>query len=315
MPRSKPRSRLLAALALALCAACDGGDPPRLVVSTAPATSVAAAAPIVTTRVQLQNLGGRALLLDGLVPACGCASTAGMPARLDPGARAFVDVACRLPPTGSATFRELRLRSSDPAAPDQALRVSLPAAKIGPDPATLYFGYVAIGSSAIRDVALPDAVAIDGLPTPGPVFNYEPVPPRLAAGRSGLRVRFAPRGPGVVRATLDLGPAGTIDAIGVGYANVLAYPAEVRVPSPAHAGNLPAITLIGIGTEPLDVTRIDYPAGLGGELRTVVPGHQFRLVLRARGGGTTAGDAIRLRTGDVEEPVVSIPVVRDQPAS
>ena len=70
---------------------------------------------------------------------------------------------------------------------------------------------------------------------------------------------------------------------------------------------------MGLGADPLEITRVEYPPGLAGELRTITPGRQLRLALHTR--GRAADDSqgaavIRLHTSSSEEPVLSIPVVR-----
>jgi hypothetical protein len=186
--------------------------------------------------------------------------------------------------------------------------VALAGDSAGPDPSALYFGYVPIGKSALLDVVLPVAPSLDRIAAPAQAeVSLETMPTR-ADGAHGARVRFTPRVAGVVRTTIDLGPAGgALPVIGVGYASVVAFPAEIRVPSSTGAG-MPAITVMGFGDEPLAITHIDYPAGLAGELRTVLPGRQFRLVVRGRAdvGGIPA---IRLWGESGDDPILTIPVL------
>jgi hypothetical protein len=299
---------------MALAIACGRSDPPRLTVSPLPASGKAS----VDARYQLRNVGGQALALDGVVPACGCAATSQLPETLAPGASSRLDVRCRSPRTVGDVVRELRLRSSDPSNPEIAISVTLAGARDGPDPATLYFGYVPVGESLTRDVVLPMAVAAESLTPPAEAgLTIEPMPLR-ADGAHGVRVRFAPRVAGVVRADLDLGPAGgVLPVTAVGYGSVLAFPAEVRLSSAAGAAGLPAITIMGLGAEPLAITQVDYPPGLAGELRTVIPGQQFRLALRGRLHADAtgfSGAAIRLRRDAGGDPLLTIPVV-SAPAS
>jgi hypothetical protein len=205
------------------------------------------------------------------------------------------------------TKREIVLRTSDPHEPATVLYEPLPGIGQGAAPAAVYFGYVAVGGAATRDVVLPSAVAFDSLarPTDGSL-TLEPMPSR-ADGARGVRVRFAPTRAGTVRAALDLGPGvGPLPLVAVGYDGVMAMPSEVRLPI-AGSGALPMITLVGTGAAPLALGRVEYPDGIQGELRTIVPGKQARLVLRARGSAARSG-AIRVLGADGATPLVTIPV-------
>lgn len=297
--------RLVVAL-MALMVACGRSDPPRLEVSPLPASARASA---VDLRYQLRNVGGRTLTLEGLAPACGCAPISRLPEMLAPGAASVLEVQCRPPGAGRDVVRKLRLRSSDPSNPETALRIPLVGRGAGPEPAALYFGYVSVGESAVRDVVLPVAVAVGGLTLPAQsALGVEPLPVR-ADGASGVRVRFTPRVPGVMRATIDLGSAaGVLPVVAVGYDGVLAFPAEIRLARATGAAGLPVITVIGLGDEPLAITHVDYPPGLAGELRTVIPGRQFRLVLRGRADAVGAA-AIRLRRDPASAAFLTIPIV------
>jgi hypothetical protein len=111
---------------------------------------------------------------------------------------------------------------------------------------------------------------------------------------------------------LDLGPAiARLLVTGVGHGGVLAFPAAVHIRS-TGSGALPAITIKGIGDVPIDAPRVEYPEGLSGELRTVAPGRQFRLVLRTRG-PVGVGAAIRIHAGAPGEPVLVVPVDAARP--
>ena len=301
MRRSDPRRAALVVLALA--AACGGGAPPRLEVGAS--TVAPDDRHVVAVRVDLRNAGDRALLLDGVVPACGCTTVAPLPNELAPAATTSLALACRAPRAAGRVVRATRVRSSDPASPDTAVPVALDGVATAADPPALYFGYVAVGDSVTRDVVLASAVAPAVLPPAPAGFAIEPLPPR-ADGATGLRMRFTPSAPGVTRARLDFGPNGTLAATGVGYRDVLAFPAELVLPAATGARSLGGVTLMGLGVDPLEITRVEYPPGLAGELRTVVPGRQFRLVLRTRGGD--AGGAIRLHTDSSDEPTVTIPI-------
>lgn len=293
-------------LLFALAAGCDGNEPPYLKATALPASAPVAGA--TELRVQLRNIGGRTLALDGVGRVCGCTATNALPAVLAPGASAMLDLRCLAPRTATAATREIVLRTSDPHAPSTVLSGPVPGIGPGPAPAAAYFGYVAVGGFAVRDVVLPTAVAIDSLAPPADgALTIEPMPTR-ADGARGVRVRFAPTRAGVVRATLDLGPGiGPLPAVGVGYAAVMAMPSEVRLPI-AGKGSLPAVTLVGVGAKPLSIGRIEYPAGMQGDLRTVVQGKQARLVLRARGTAAARG-TIRVFGTDGATALIAIPVL------
>lgn len=315
MPPCSPESRraAIAVVLAAVVAACGRSDPPRLRAVALPgASAMAAAAATVEARYQLQNVGGRTLRLDGVVPACGCRSLSPLPERLAAGASTVLTIACRSPRTVTDAVRELHVRSSDPSAIDTALPVTLPGGRAGPEPSALYFGYVAVGESATLDVVLPAAVALASLAPPSdPSLMLEALPARRD-GRPGVRVRFTPRTAGVLRADLDLGPdAARVAVAGIGHRGVLAFPAELAA---ATASSPSIITVMGIDDEPLVLTHVDYPPGITGELRAVLPGRQYRLTLYVRRGLVPPSDAaIRLRTGAGSEPVVSIPVARQGP--
>lgn len=311
--RRTDRRLVFALVVLALACACGRSDTPRLKVTALPANESPSATEVLV-RYQLRNVGGRPLTLDGAAPVCGCVSASPLPAMLAPGASTFLDLQCRSPRTGGSAARELRLLSSDPSAPETLLRITLPARGPGADPAALYFGYVAVGDSAVQDVVLPAPVAIESVALPAEsALAVELMPARVDAPY-GVRVRLTPRVPGVLRATIDLGAAlGALPIVAVAHAGLLAFPPEIRVPSGRGTG-LPAITLVDLGDEPAKITRVDYPPGLTGELRTVTPGRQFRLVLRGRGYVGTGRAAISLR-GAAGEPLVTIPVVGSEPGA
>lgn len=307
------RAERAAALALVvvLAAGCGGNETPHLKATALPAAVPVAG--VTDLRVQLRNIGGRTLALDGVGRVCGCIATNDLPEALAPGASAMLDLRCRAPRSAAAVKREIVLRTSDPHEPATVLSEPLPGIGPGPAPAAVYLGYVAVGGAATRDVVLPTSVALESLARPADgALAIEPMPTR-ADGARGVRVRFAPTRPGVVRATLDLGPGlGPLPVVAVGYDGVLAMPSEVRLPTTGDAA-LPAITLVGVGAAPLAIGRVEYPAGVQGELRTVVPGRQFRLVLRSRGSGAlgarTAGTVIRVLGADGATPVLTIPVL------
>jgi hypothetical protein len=291
-----PRAdRWLGLLAFAL--ACARSDPPNLKTSLLPGARPT------EIRYQLRNVGGRPLALDGVAPICGCAAVTPLPEVLASGASTMLDVRCRAP-RGDAATRELRIRTSDPGATETVLPITLPGAGVGPEPAALYLGYVRVGESVVRDVVLPAPIPVASLVAPVETgLAIEPMPARGDAPY-GVRVRLTPSAPGVLRATIDLGPAGPLPVVAVVHAGILAFPAEVR--APRRSGGVPPITLVGLGDEPLAIARVDYPPGLGGELRTVSPGRQYRLVLRGRGSGAPGPISLRNAAG---APLLVIPVV------
>lgn len=293
---------------LALLAACGGGTPARLEVTPSTVAAERSSNASIEARYQLRNGGDRPLLLDGVVPACGCRATARLPPALAPGATTSLVLGCRPSPADRRVVRDVHLRTSDPASPDVTVPLALQGVPAAAEPAAVYLGYVPLGGSATRDVVVKSAVAPAALSSPPPGFTIEALPARGDAP-PGVRIRFAPSGPGVTRAVLDLGPAGTVTAVGIGYREVLAFPAELDLPAATGAVGLGGVTVMGLGADPLEITRVEYPPGLSGELRTVVPGRQFRLLLRSRGlAGGTASAAIRLHTDSSEEPVVIIPI-------
>ena len=295
------------ALVMTLAAGCGGGnDTPRLKATALPASAPLAGA--TDMRVQLRNIGGRTLALDGVGRVCGCSATNDLPEALAPGASVMLDLRCRAPRGVSPATREIVLHTSDPHEPATVLSEPLPGSGPGPMPAAVYLGYVAVGGAATRDVVLPSAVAVESLAPPAnAAITIEPMPSR-ADGARGVRVRFAPTRAGVVRAILDLGSGvAPLPVVAVGYDGVMAMPPEVRLPT-AGNGVLPAITLVGTGAAPLAIGRVEYPAGMQGELRTVVPGKQARLVLRAPGSAARSG-AIRLLAADGATTLLTIPVL------
>lgn len=310
-PGSVDRSSARVALVgLVLVAACGGGAPPRLEVT--PSTIAAdqrSTAPAIEARYQLRNGGGRPLLLDGVVPACGCTTASRLPPALKPGATTTLALDCRPPHATGRVVRDVHVRSSDPIRPDVTAPLAFEGVAAAPDPTALYLGYVPVGGSVSRDIVLTSPVSPVALPLPPNGFTIEALPPRADAA-TGLRVRFTPTVPGVTHAVLDLGTAGTIAATGVGYREILTFPAEIVLPAATGAVGLAGITVMGLGADPLEITRVEYPPGLSGELRTVVPGRQFRVQLRSRG-IAASGDAmavISLHTDSSEEPTVVIPI-------
>jgi hypothetical protein len=295
------RRRLLAVAVAAASAACGSGEPARLAVRDLPAETSG-----VTTRAtfELRNDGGRPLVLDRVVPACGCGPVSRLPAELRPGVAAQLEIECVGSSVAGDDVRELALRTSDPRSPETLLRVRLGRAAHGLAP--VYLGYVAVGETLVRDVAVP-SLAADVAPRSSGDVDVETASGAPDAARA-VRVRFRPRTAGVVRATVDLGAAGLLTVTAVGYDGVMAFPAEVRSPRPSGAAGLPPVTLVAAGASPFTVGHVEYPPGMSGEIRPVVPGRQYRLALALRG-ALAGGAAIRVHGERPEDPVLVIPVV------
>lgn len=312
MTRSRRATVATVAMTLAIAAACGRGAPARLEIGDVVTEPAAGASRAVLVRLELRNGGGRELLLHGVRADCGCHPTSPLPEVLAGGERATLVLRCRSE-ARAARPREIRISSSDAARAEALVRFTIPQGSgVEVEPPALYFGYVAVGASAVRELALPppvDAAAADIAPVAhDPELQVEQRPPR-ADGRRVVRVRFTPRAPGLFRGALEL--AGRPDAVavsGVGYRAVLAFPAELALPSEVSAGTPPAIALKNVGATPLEITAVDLPPGLVGELQATSPGREFRLVVRAHGRLGAGESAIRLHTNDVEEPVVTIPV-------
>jgi hypothetical protein len=283
---------------------------------------------LATARYEIRNSGGRALVLYGLTLDCGCRLATGLPDAIAAGESAAITVLCRAPLAAGDALRELRLLSSDPVQPKARLRLVMAVTGGSAEPPALYFGYVPVGGAAVRELTLPASgrdgpgendrrleSGAGGAARPAPVaadpaINVETRPARADGARVFL-VRFAPRAAGPLRTVLDLGEdAGTVPVSGVGFRRVLAFPAEMTLPSLVTAGGPPAIALKSVGEDPLEITRIELPPGLAGELQAVRPGHEFRLVLRARAPHGVDAGAIRLHTSVPDEPLVTIPVLR-----
>jgi hypothetical protein len=330
-----------------LACACGSAAPPRLEVgegvvapldanvATAGArrSVVLHAGELATAHYEIRNSGGRALMLHGITLACGCRLTAALPDALSPGESATITALCQAPFAAGEAVRELRLLSSDPALPETRLRFTMSIIGVGAEPPALYFGYVPVGGATVRELTLPaparglaggNGRALEGNPgggtaagssRPEPIavdraISIEPRPPRADGARVYL-VRFAPRVAGPLHTLIDLGPeTGSVPVSGVGFQRVLAFPAEVTLPSVLTAGGPPAIALKSVDEDPLAITRIELPPGLTGELQAVRPGHEFRLELRTRAPYAAGGGVIRLHTNAPGEPLVTIPVRR-----
>jgi hypothetical protein len=297
----------IAIVALAVVTGSCGGDPPRLQVTALPGSAGAAAErDVVRVRYELRNGGGGPLAIDGVSPACGCRAAGELPLVLAPGAAATLAVDCRAPERVGETVRELRLRTSDPTSPATTLRVTLRNPAPGLVPAALYFGYVALGDSAVRDVVVPSAVSTAEVTASSQAeLAVETLPPRPDGAR-GIRVRFTPSAPGVARATLDVGGT-ALRVTGVGYDRLIPYPAEIATPAPGRS-RPESIMLVAPGAEPIALGRVEYPAGLTGDLKVVRPGRQWRLLVRGRAATGTAAPAL-IRVYDASaRALLAIPV-------
>jgi hypothetical protein len=325
--------RLLSA-ALALLTACGGGAPPRLELTgtgggerggeTAPAVAAPnvvraalAGGEVATITYELRNSGGRALLLHGVTTDCGCDLVAPPPDAIAPRARTRLAVACRAPLGSGRAWRTTRLFSNDPRRPELSLLVELATTGSEAQPPGLYFGYVAVGRSAVQRLALPIPAGRTGgraEPPPVPRAGDPAVTVEPGVDEGGRRVhlvRFTPRAPGPFHAALDLGPgAPAVPLSGVGFGDVVVVPAELTLPPASDSAVSATVVLTNLGDAPLVVTGIDFPTGLSGELQTTVPGRELHLVVRARGGRGPIDAPIRLRTGSPDEPALIVPVKR-----
>ncbi len=314
----RPRAGARAAVALlAGCfAACRVDGSPRLEIVAPDAQVGLEPGAVAEGRWTLRNTGDRDLLLHRLVPAFGCLPALPLPDGLAPGESFALTVRCRVPYAAGETVRELRLLSSDPTRPELPLDLALTVAGPTARPGALYFGYVRVGGSATREVELPEsrtgrAAVAPPAPT-DPALFLDPIPPRRD-GRRAYRLTFRPHSAGTLHARVALGPGiAPLVVHGVAFNEVVAFPAEVEIPSVITGGTPPAISLLGVGPEPPGITRVEYPAGLAGELHRAPSGRDFRLTLRVQRGGVGSGDAaehaIRVY-GDAAQPLVVIPVV------
>jgi hypothetical protein len=297
------RRRAALLLALATACGCADGSPRLEVVAAAEGDPPPAATrgAEIETRVEIRNAGGGRLHVSALVPDCACRADVLGSDVLAAGGRATVVTRCRAVP-GAGGVRRVRLRTNDLEHPETVLAVRAPAAS----PAALAFGYVRIGTTAIRRVAVSQGVPV----TRAPELAIEPG--AVVDGVRTYRVRFTPRAPGVLWAALDTTPgAAPIVVTGVGFGAVAAFPAEVRMPS-AIADDLPAVVLKRMEGAPFAVARVDFPADVAGEVETVVAGEQVRLLLRTLSDVPAADGPIRIHVAGDAAPIV-IPVVRRPP--
>jgi len=297
--------RPAAAVVLALVLGCGSGPPPRLTLGQ-PIVDAADASGRHVARLELRNDGGRALALHGVRLDCGCRLQAPLPELLAPGEHATLAVRCRADADAALRPRAITVLSSDPERPEAVAAMTLPG---GGAPAVgVYFGYVALGASAVHDLAL-RAGASDAPPTSSDAaLSVEPRPPR-ADGARVVRLRFAPRQAGPFHGTLALGGAGgALEVSGVGYRDLIALPAEVHVPSETTRGAPPAIALKATGAAPVAITAVEAPEGLTADVQPTGIGREFRVLLRARAGRRPTSGAIVVRTTDPDEPVITIPV-------
>ncbi len=292
-------------------------DSPRATEERAPGTRPAtvSSGDLVTARYLIRNSGGRDLLLHGLTLACGCRLASSVPDALAPDEQATVAVRCRAPRTPGDVVREIRLHSNDPARPEERLRVPMTVAAGGDaDPPALYLGYVPVGGSAARELVVggdrPSSASPAAAPVAGdPTLTVEPRPPR-ADGRPVYLIRFAPRAPGVVRAALTLAGGGEVPVVGVGFQTLLAFPAELAPSGVTAPGAARTITIKAVGDAPLEITRVELPADITGDLVATTPGREWRLAVHARGSQAGETQPIRIHTNAAADPVLVIPVQR-----
>jgi len=300
--------RAIAAVVVIVAASCDGGAPPQLELGTVAVEEAAGPSRGELARVEVTNVGGRALLLDGVRADCGCRLVSTLPEMLASGERVAIVVRCGRA-AGRPAAHEIRIASNDPQRAEAIARFSAPREEhVGVEPRALYFGYVPVGGSATRELTLAADAARDG---GAPVANdaelqVETRPPR-ADGRRVVRARFTPHAPGPFHGTLALGGRAPLAVSGVGYRSVLAFPAELTLPSDISPSAPPAIALKHVGSAALEIGGIETPPGVTADLQTTTPGRDFRLVVRAHA-RLPAGAAIRLHTSDADEPLVTIPL-------
>lgn len=302
--------RLLAALLLASACGQSGG-PPRLELSQAEyAARDSSTQPVVGARFQVRNAGEGRLHLRAVVGDCACHVAIVGSEVLGSREHSTIAARCRVVP-GTGGLRRLRLHSNDPAHGTSLLTIRVPEGGAVARPAAVSFGHVEVGREATREIVVPDASSSVRLSTGTDAFALEPG----AVGRDGsrtYRVRFTPQEPGVARTILERGSSAVQIAVsGVGFADLAVYPAEVRTPS-AVAEDLPPLFLKNLSDAPVEITRIDFPPDITGELQTIVAGEEFRVRLRSVRHEVGAGSpgAIRVHTTARGAPSVVVPVIR-----
>lgn len=301
--------RALAAVVVIVAAGCHGGAPPQLELGSVGVEQAAGRVGGELARVEVGNAGGGALLLDGVRADCGCRLVSTLPDMLASGERAAIVVRCRRGAERATGAHEIHIASNDPQRPDAVARFAAPREDhLGVEPRAVYFGYVPLGSSVTRDLALAaEPASPGGVPVAADAeLQVESRPPR-ADGRRVVRVRFTPHAPGPFHGALALDGRPAIAVSGVGYRSVLTFPAELTLPSEVTPSVPPAIALKHVGAAALEIAGIETPPGVTAELQTTTPGREFRLVVRAHG-RLPPDAAIRLRTSDGEEPLVTIPL-------
>lgn len=313
----RQRLVLLSLVVPVLATACESkGGPPRLEIFPAeydpgPSNGAdVAGAAVVGARFRIRNSGQGPLHLRAVVSDCGCHAAIVGSEIVASNEQATITAGCRAV-AGAGGVRQLRLHSNDPEHPTRVLDVRVPRGDPAARPAAVSFGYVQVGRAVTREIVVPDASPRARLESRTDAFALS----LGTVGRDGsrtYRVRFAPEQPGVSRALLARGAgAAPIVVSGVGFGALAAFPAEVRTPS-AVAENLPQLFLKNVSDTPVEITRIDYPSGIDGDLQTIVAGAEFRVRLwrvGAREGARSPG-AILVHTNASEEPSVVVPVLR-----
>ena len=299
-----------------LAGACEReAGPPRLelfptVYDRGHLTSVGGTGRAVGARFRIRNGGQGPLHLRAVVSDCACHAAIVGADVISSNEQAMVVARCRAV-AGAGDVRQLRLHSNDPEYPTRVLAVRVPEDDRVARPAAIAFGYVEVGRAVTREIVVPDA---------SPQLRLEPGTAAFSLaldaderdGARTYRVRFVPQQPGVARAILERGAGAVPIAVsGVGVGDLAAFPAEVRTPS-AVAEDLPRIFLKNLTEAPVEITRVDYPSGIAGELHTLVAGEEFLLRLRSVGseGDTRPPGAIRVHTTASDASSVVVPVVR-----
>ncbi len=303
------RARRLVAAAV-LAAACGSPAPGRLEVGTASVDDRAEPSATAVLRIPVRNAGTGDLLLHDVRVGCGCRLTTPAPDVLAPGTGASFVVRCRRdvgdgPGDPNRTTAALVVTSSDPDRSETTVPLPVPRAPSFAQPRSLYFGYVALGGSAARDVVLPASAAAEH-PAAKPPLTVEARPTR-ADGSRVVRVRFTPIETGPFRGELRLDDThAPLPVSGVAYRKLLAFPAVGTVPSLVGGGPL-TITVASTAAEPLTITSVDVPDGLAADVQSSL-GHENRVVLHARGPHVALPAAIRIHTNDRDEPTVIVPL-------
>ena len=208
-----------------------------------------------------------------------------LPEALAPGASTICSTCTAGRRAATRSTRELRVRSSDPGDAETVLPVDAPRkrtpARIRPrsTSATCASASRRRGTSCCRRRSRSRVSwrRRRSGPRPRADAGARRCAVRRARALHAERARRAPRR----RSTSDRG--GPLPVVAVVHARCPRVSRRDRAAGVDRRGGVLPITLVGLGDAPLAIARRRLSAGSGGELRTVVPGRQFRLVLRGRG--------------------------------